>query len=232
MAPHPLPDLPTHADPPSWVNYHRRIDRSACVELRASELVRLARLDDPQMPGIVPPPPIPSGATRRVATALIHLTARQLMRLHLTRPPRHLRGDFRWKTYAMQPDGGRMGSRWERSTPHHATTRPKGRAPELPDPLARDRFGRTFAHDQLRHPLPKSALTNKHTRAAALAKAAAKHGKTRGDTPRLADNRANTRRHAENRAAPPSDWQAILDQFSLPTQPPRKATSRATKKKR
>jgi hypothetical protein len=40
-------------------------------------------------------------------------------------------------------------------------------APELPDPFARNRLGHQFAHDQLNHPLPKSALKNAATRKAA-----------------------------------------------------------------
>lgn len=50
MPPFPLPDLPTLDLPASWHNRARRTDRSACLELRCSEILPLCKPTAPRTP--------------------------------------------------------------------------------------------------------------------------------------------------------------------------------------
>ncbi len=90
-APHP-PQLPTLRHKPSWTNRAGRFDRSACVEVRASDLWPTTTLK-----------PAPTFAGREAA-ATTTLTAHTLATLHDQRPPRPLVGDYRTaKSNAMKP---------------------------------------------------------------------------------------------------------------------------------
>lgn len=66
--------------------------------------------------------------------------------------------------------GLRFGRVQRKQVPAEVASRfPKGKAPELPDPFARNRVGKQFAsHDQKKVMLTKSELRNPRTRAAAL----------------------------------------------------------------
>jgi hypothetical protein len=98
--PSPFPDpphLPTLDALPSWCNNAARVDRSACVEIRAAELWRFAEL----MPVRFSPVPTRTGEapgereTRLEAVGEITITGRFLFNLHRTRLPRRLKGDWR-----------------------------------------------------------------------------------------------------------------------------------------
>ena len=82
----------------SWVNRAGRVDRSACFEVRASELWPL-----------IPSVQWSDAATfkGRQALAMITVTARMLRNLHDTRPPQQLVGDWRTrKSNAMKDERG------------------------------------------------------------------------------------------------------------------------------
>lgn len=81
-----LPTLPTLATKPSWVNRAGRVDRSACVELRASEIKRL--LFSP-VPGKRRDTRGPEGSVQYTVNGAL------LEQLHAARQPRGLRGDAR-----------------------------------------------------------------------------------------------------------------------------------------
>lgn len=116
-----MPELETFADPPSWTNARGRIDRSACVEVRISEVRRLAgcvpsneyqamrgRTDaDWKADGRLPLPgekPARNGRGR-IATGIFTITARQVSQLHEKRSPRQLAGDWRTsRARALRPD--------------------------------------------------------------------------------------------------------------------------------
>ena len=81
-----LPELPTLHTKPSWLNRAGRVDRSACVELRASEIKRLLG------GGVL-------GETREKpgleGSATSTIRAEFLEKLHASRQPRSLAGDHR-----------------------------------------------------------------------------------------------------------------------------------------
>lgn len=80
------PALRTFDRKPSWVNNAGRVDRAACMEVRASELWRL--LDSPHWMES-------RTSAGRLAHATIAIDAALLARLHDTRNPRLLLGDLR-----------------------------------------------------------------------------------------------------------------------------------------
>ncbi len=90
----PPPLRARHAQP-SWVNRAGRIDRSACVELRASDVWRFAEFatiahpchHGARNPGLV--------HGYREAASEINVSARFLARIQHNRRPRHLQGDLR-----------------------------------------------------------------------------------------------------------------------------------------
>lgn len=90
-APQP-PRLSTLRHKPSWTNRTGRFDRSACVEIRASDLWPTATLK------------IARTFAGREAAATTTLTAQFLANLHNHRPPRPLAGDYHTaKSNAMKP---------------------------------------------------------------------------------------------------------------------------------
>lgn len=100
----PLPELETLHQRPSWVTWSGRIDRSACAELRVSDIrqsVRFKRV---------------VSHTGCEARGRFDLTADHLVRLHRKRPPFTVQGDWRWKSHCMQPEQGwDREKRWRRS---------------------------------------------------------------------------------------------------------------------
>jgi hypothetical protein len=150
------PSLPTLKAAPSWRNARGELDRSACVEVRVSEIRRLAGCYQltpsgasragrtRPLPGETParrrfratrPPRTPGRGPshiigERLASGVYHLDAASLCLLHDQRPPRTLAGDWRTtRAPAMR----------------HDTAEPRPRRP----PRGRDkfrfrtRFGRT-----------------------------------------------------------------------------------------
>lgn len=81
-----LPPLATLARKPSWVNNAGRVDRAACMEIRASELWPL--LDSHCWTEL-------RSSTGRLAYTTVTIDAPMLARLHDTRSPRLLLGDLR-----------------------------------------------------------------------------------------------------------------------------------------
>jgi len=103
--PPPPPDLPTLHEPASWRNHRGAVDRSACFAVTAKQALGVGNFwssDTLDEPG------------GRLSTDVIELEELDLAALRSGQRPRELRGDYRFKAYAMQPDGSRMGSRWER----------------------------------------------------------------------------------------------------------------------
>ena len=98
------PPLRTRHSQPSWVNRAGRIDRSACVELRASDIwpfAAFATIAHPCHHGARNP-----GLVRgyREAASEINVSARFLARIQRNRRPRHLQGDLRTtKSNVMRP---------------------------------------------------------------------------------------------------------------------------------
>ena len=106
-----FPSLPTLDQTPSWLNARGFIDRSACIEIRVSEIRRLAgcvKIDRTQHDEKYRPlhltTPLPNekparrryaDGSQRLVTGVITITARQLHELHQCRMPRLLAGDFR-----------------------------------------------------------------------------------------------------------------------------------------
>ena len=102
-----LPDLPTLDQPPSWCNFRGRVDRSACIELRVSEARVLAGCITFQNSRTgtqwrkahdMRPLPIEAPCRNgrgRIASGVIIVTAEMLHRMHRTRRPRKLMGDWR-----------------------------------------------------------------------------------------------------------------------------------------
>jgi len=116
-----MPELETFTDPPSWTNARGKIDRSACVEVRVSEVRRLAgcvpsneyqamrgRTDsdwktDKRLP--LPGEKPARNGRGRIATGIFTITARQVSQLHERRSPRQLAGDWRTsRARALRPD--------------------------------------------------------------------------------------------------------------------------------
>ncbi len=98
------PPLRTRHAQPSWVNRAGRIDRSACVELWASDIwpfARFATIAHPCHHGARNPDLVHG---YREAESKINLSARFLARRQANRRPRHLQGDLRTtKSNAMRP---------------------------------------------------------------------------------------------------------------------------------
>jgi hypothetical protein len=101
-----LHDFPSFGRMPSWVNRAGRIDRAACLELRASDIWRTA------------PPQAWRAASNRagpIAYADIPIDAHHLARLHDSRPARALAGDLRTpKSNAMKNPGDPPGQGGQR----------------------------------------------------------------------------------------------------------------------
>ena len=89
------PLLRTRQVQPSWVNRAGQIDRSACVELRASDVWRFAEFATVAHPchhGARNPDLVHG---YREAASEINVSARFLARVQRNRRPRHLQGDLR-----------------------------------------------------------------------------------------------------------------------------------------
>ena len=97
------PTLETFFPQPSWQNRSGRIDRSACLELRISDVKAHADL----RPVSASPQPGRQRPQSRVlleAAGIVTITADDLLRYHNRRQPRHLSGDYRTaKSNAMRP---------------------------------------------------------------------------------------------------------------------------------
>ncbi|GEM_PF-5053554 len=101
-----VPNLRTLHQRPSWVCWSGRIDRSACAEVRVGEVWR-------RIEAMTPVRSFKGGCEAR---GTIVMNARWLWRLHESRKPREIEGDYRWKSHAMQPvRGWDRDKRWERS---------------------------------------------------------------------------------------------------------------------
>lgn len=110
------PRLPTLRLRPSWLNNNNRLDRGACVEVRLSEIRRLAgcvRFQPQIWPDMdkvrLPVQPLPNERPAlnkhgRISTGVFTITARQLHQLQDHRLPRQMAGDRRTKRAgAMRP---------------------------------------------------------------------------------------------------------------------------------
>ena len=113
------PDLPTFSHTPSWCNRNRRIDRSACLEVRVGEVRRITRpafTEHRHRPTKTP-------RTRRLATALVTLTVHDLLAMHERRRPRRLAGDWRTdRAIAMRNDGFDRTRGFRNRAPRNATS--------------------------------------------------------------------------------------------------------------
>jgi len=128
------PNLPTLNARPSWCNLRGGLDRSACVELRLSEVRQLAGCSTfyaaprvPRLPGSKRRRPAPRSRraheTRplpderaapngrgRISTGTFTITAIHLHALHAARPARFLAGDMRTsRAHVMRADHGAAG---------------------------------------------------------------------------------------------------------------------------
>jgi len=105
-----MPTLVTLHQRPSWVSWSGRIDRSACAEVRVGEVWREVREWGKAW-----------SKGGREARGSIVMNALWLRRLHVSRRPRQIEGDYRWKSHAMQPlRGWDRDKRWKRSLKDHA----------------------------------------------------------------------------------------------------------------
>lgn len=102
-----MPNFTTLDERPSWCNSHGHLDRSACVEVRVSEVRRLAgcvvhdgryRPDGKgltQLVSALPSQQLSRTGDGRIASGIYTITARQVHMLHAGRRPRKLAGDRR-----------------------------------------------------------------------------------------------------------------------------------------
>ncbi len=127
------PDLPTFDQLPSWCNRMGKIDRSACVEVRVSEVRRLAlsvivdgkvRSDGRGRTQLVSPLPRERSARSsqgRVASGVFNISARMVHELHRHRLPRELGGDLRThRAHAMCPPTRDPNGPFVNRLPHNA----------------------------------------------------------------------------------------------------------------
>jgi len=127
------PLLRTLDDTPSWHNSHGKIDRAACIEIRVSEVRRLAGCvrDKPRIwPDMkkvrLPVQPLPDQQLApnqhgRVATGTYTITAKQLHDLQQQRLPRPLAGDWRTtRANAMRPHYFKRDDGFALRKPHNA----------------------------------------------------------------------------------------------------------------
>ena len=137
----PLPPLLSLKSRPSWVNRASRIDRSACVELRASDVRRHATFPTPGAPGF---PGFPQARTTRgrygarnpdivrgfrEAETEINIRARFLARLMRKDLPQQLQGDRRTtKANVMRPSCQQSAVQDQRATRRHARVHLSGPA--------------------------------------------------------------------------------------------------------
>ncbi len=91
----PSPPLGTLNQRPSWVNLTGRVDRSACLELRASEVWPHVRFTAPPRAAASGRRTLPVPAAYKEASGTLQVSAHFLYRLHTGRLPRRLRGDLR-----------------------------------------------------------------------------------------------------------------------------------------
>ncbi|MCH8164765.1 MAG: hypothetical protein IH889_04080 [Planctomycetes bacterium] len=91
----PSPPLGTLNQRPSWVNLTGRVDRSACLELRASEVWPHVRFTAPPREAASGRRMVPVPAAFKEASGTLQISAHFLYRLHTGRLPRRLRGDMR-----------------------------------------------------------------------------------------------------------------------------------------
>ena len=95
------PNLITLGCKPSWHNRAGRVDRSACLELRASELGRIVLPESWKVARTFKR----KACAHREAIAPCQVTATLLLDLHSKRQPRPLEGDYRTqKSNAMKND--------------------------------------------------------------------------------------------------------------------------------
>ncbi|MCZ6851480.1 MAG: hypothetical protein O7F17_07560 [Planctomycetota bacterium] len=91
----PSPPLGTLNQRPSWVNLTGRVDRSACLELRASEVWPHVRFTAPAREAASGRRTLPVPAAFKEASGTLQISAQFLYRLNISRLPRRLRGDLR-----------------------------------------------------------------------------------------------------------------------------------------
>ncbi len=91
----PSPPLGTLNQRPSWVNLTGRVDRSACLELRASEVWPHVRFTAPPREAASGRRMVPVPVAFKEASGTLQISAHFLYRLHTGRLPRRLRGDMR-----------------------------------------------------------------------------------------------------------------------------------------
>lgn len=128
-----LPALATLDQPPSWCNTHGRLDRSACIEVRISEVRRIAGCvrDKPRIwPDMnkvrLPVQPLPNEQSARntdgrIASGFHTITAEQVDFLQRRRLPRRLAGDWRTtRANAMRPHYYRPDDGFALRRPHNA----------------------------------------------------------------------------------------------------------------
>lgn len=124
------PPLRTRHAQPSWVNRSGSIDRSACVELRASDVwpfAAFATIAHPchhgaRNPGLV--------HGYREAASEINVSARFLARRQANRRPRHLQGDLRTtKSNAMRSSYQRSAISFQQERRRHRRIHNPGPAP-------------------------------------------------------------------------------------------------------
>ena len=117
MGPLQIPNFSTLDQLPSWCNLRGGLDRSACVEIRVSEVRRLAgcvipngqrREDGKGLTQLVRPLPNEKPARTadgRIASGIFTITAALVHELHIQRTPRGLAGDWRTpRAHVMRPD--------------------------------------------------------------------------------------------------------------------------------
>ncbi len=102
-----IPNLPTFAYRASWLNRAGRTDRSACIELKASDLWRSIPRDHWQVFAAKP-----HKNTYLLATTTTDISAHHLADLHDTKNPLALKGDLRTpKSNALKPPESSRASR-------------------------------------------------------------------------------------------------------------------------
>ncbi len=128
-----VPTLATFDMPPSWCNAHGHVDRSACIEVRQSEVRRLAgcvrdrlRVWPERNKVRLPVQPLPNeqparNTHGRVATGTYRITAGQVEYLQRHRLPRQLAGDRRTtRANVMRDEFFKRDNGFKLRRPHNA----------------------------------------------------------------------------------------------------------------
>lgn len=119
-----LGSLPTVFEPAAWWNNRGRVDRSACFDLSAKEAMGLGRA----------PAVAAENGIGRLTTRVFELGPEDLRAIDRQRPPRSVRGDYRWKAPAMQPEAIGRKSRWDREAKRGRRALKRLRTPYLDGP--------------------------------------------------------------------------------------------------